>query len=75
MVALFVMLAQKIFAVVVAVGGTHHYMDVVFVGLFILAKRDTPLVVELYDDHRTLDAIVENAVVLHAAHPAKIGIP
>ena len=35
---------------------------------------DTPLEVELNDDHRTLDAILENAVVLHAAHPAKVGI-
>ena len=75
MVALFVMLAQKIFAVVVAIGGAHDYMDVIFVGLFVLAKCDTPLVVELNDDHRTLDAIIENAVVVHAAHPAKVGIP
>ena len=69
------MLAQKIFAVIVAVGGAHDDMDVIFVGLFVLAKRDTPLVVELNDDHRTLDAIIENAVVIHAAHPAKVGVP
>jgi hypothetical protein len=74
MVAQFVMLAQKIFAVIVAIGGAHDYMDVILVGLFVLAERDTPLVVELNDDHRTLDAIIENAVVIHAAHPAKVGI-
>ena len=74
MMALFIMFAQKIFAVVVAVGSAHDYMDVILVGLFVLAKRDTPLVVELNDDHRALDAIIENAVVIHAAHPAKIAI-
>ena len=75
MVALFVMLAQEIPAVIVAVGGAHDYMDVIFVRLFVLAKRDAPLVIEFNDDHRTLDAIIENAVVIHAAHPAKVGIP
>src|SRR6266850_3291598 len=75
MVALFVMLAEKVFAVIVAIGGAHDYMDVIFVRLFVLAERDTPLVVELNDDHWTLDAIIENTVVFHAAHPAKVGIP
>ena len=75
MMALFVMLAQKILAVIVAIGGAHDYMDVILVGLFVLAERNAPLVVELNDDHRTLDTIIENAVVIHAAHPAKVGIP
>src|SRR5678815_3791574 len=75
MVALFVMLAKQIFAVVVAIGGAHDYMDVILAGLFVSAERDTPLVVELNDDHWTLDAIIENAVVIHAAHPAKVCIP
>jgi hypothetical protein len=75
MVALLVVLAQKIFAVVVAVWGAHDYMDVIFVRLFVLPERNAPLMVELNDDDRTLDAIVKHTVVIHAAHPAKVGIP
>ena len=75
MMVMLVMLTQKVFAVVVTVGRAHHYMDVIFIGLLVLAKRNSPLVVELNDNHRALDSIVENTVVVHAAHPAKVGIP
>ena len=74
MMAMLVVLAQKIFAVVIAVWGAHHYMDVISIGLLVLAKRDAPLVVELNDNHRAVDSIVENTVVVHAAHPAKVSI-
>src|SRR5262245_54660862 len=75
MMALLVMLAQKIFAVVVAVRRAHDYVDVIFVGLFVLAEGNATLVVELNDNHRALDSIIENTVVIHAAHPAKASIP
>ena len=75
MMAMLVVLTQKVFAVVVAVGRAHHYMDVIFIGLLVLAKRDAPLVVELNDDDRALNSIIKNAVVVHAAHPAKVSIP
>jgi hypothetical protein len=68
------MLAQKIFAVIVAVRRAHYDVDMILIGLLVLAERDAPLMVELDDDHRALDAIIKNAVVLHAAHPAKVGI-
>src|SRR5262245_30044568 len=74
MVATLVVLAQEIFAVVVAVGGAQDDMDVIFVRLFVLAERNASLMVELNDDHRALDAIVENTVVVHAAHPTKVSI-
>ena len=75
MMALLVMLAQKIFAVVIAVRRAHDYVDVIFVGLFVLAERNAPLVVELNDNDRALDSIIKNTVVIHAAHPAKVGVP
>src|SRR5262245_40596363 len=75
MMAMLVVLTQKVFAVVVTIGRAHHYMDVIFIRLLVLAKRDAPLVVELNDNHRALDSIVENTFVVHAAHPAKLSIP
>src|SRR5262245_7279910 len=75
MMAMLVVLTQKIFAVVVTIGRAHHYMDVIFIRLPVLAKRDAPLMVELNDDDRALDSIIKNTVVVHAAHPAKVSIP
>ena len=75
MIAMLIVLTQKIFAVVVAIGRAHHYVDVIFVGLLVLAKRNAPLVVELNDNDRALDSIIKNTVVAHAAHPAKVSIP
>ena len=49
--AVLVMLAQQIFTIVVAVGRAHDDVDVVLVGLGMLAERDAALVVELDDDH------------------------
>ena len=74
MMALLVMLAQQVFSVVVAVGGTNNDMDVIFVRLFVLAERNASLVVEFNDDDRTLDAIIKNTVVFYTAHPAKMSI-
>src|SRR5215510_16089653 len=75
MMAPLVMLAQKIFAVVVAVRRAHDYVDMIFVGLLVLAKRNAPLMVELNDNDWALDSIIKNTVVVHAAHPAKVSIP
>src|SRR5215471_14177741 len=74
MMTMLIVLTQKIFAVVVAVRRAHHYMDVIFIRLIVLAKRNAPLVVELNDDDRALDSIIKNTVVVHAAHPAKVSI-
>jgi uncharacterized membrane protein len=74
MMALLVMLAQEVFAVIVAVRRADDYMDVIFIGLLVLAKRNAPLVIELDDNHRALNAIIKNAVIFHTAHPAKMSI-
>src|SRR5262245_8989138 len=70
-----VLLAQKIFAVVVAVSRAHDYLDMIFVGLLVLAKRNAPLMVELNDNDCALHSILAHTVVVHAAHPAKVSIP
>ena len=74
MVGLFVVLAQEIFAVVVAIGRPNHDMDVVPVGLLVLRERLTSLVVELDDDNRTLDTVVKHTVFFDAAHPGKMTV-
>ena len=74
MVAVQIMLAQKIFAVVVAVGCAQYDVNVVFVRLAMLAERDAALVVELDDNHGALDPVVKSAVVFHAAHPAEMSV-
>src|SRR6266550_364004 len=66
--------SNSIIAFVVAVGCAHDDMDMVFIGLGVFAERNAALMVELDDDHRTLDAVVKCAVVRHAAHPAEISV-
>lgn len=68
------MLSQKVLAVVIAVGRAKDHVDVVLIGLHVLAECNPPLVVELHDEHRTLDTVVEYAVVFYTAHPAEIGL-
>ena len=75
MVSLLVMLAQKVLAIVVAVRGAYDDVDVIPVRLYILAECNAPLVIELDDDYRALDAVVKDAIVFHASHPAKISLP
>lgn len=69
------MLAQEIFAVVVAVRSAHDHVDVIPIRLLISRERLTPLVVELNDDDGAMDTIVEHTVFFHAAHPGKVGLP
>src|SRR5512147_1271115 len=74
MVAELIMLAQQILAVVVAIGRTDNDVNVIFVWFGVFAKGDAPLMIELDDDHGTLDTVIKSAVVRHPAHPAKAGI-
>ena len=74
MMAMLVVQAQQVLAVVVAVGCAQDDMNMIFVRLGAFAKSDAALVIELDDDHWTLDAIVKDAVVRATAHPAKIRV-
>ena len=59
---LLVVLAQQVLAVVVAVGRAHDGVDVVRVpGTRGPAQRDGRLVIELDQDDRAMDAVVEDA--------------
>jgi hypothetical protein len=62
-----VMLAPQISAVVVAVGRARDYVNVIFVMLFVLGKGLAGLMIELDQQHRAMDAVIENAVFFHAA--------
>jgi hypothetical protein len=61
------MLAPQISAVVVAVGRARDYVNVIFVMLFVLGKGLAGLMIELDQQHRAMDAVIENAVFFHAA--------
>jgi hypothetical protein len=64
-VAVLIVLAQKILAVVVAVGSAHDDMDVVAVVILELREGLAGLVVEFDEDHRAMHAVIKDAVLLH----------
>jgi hypothetical protein len=70
-----VVLAQQVFAVVVAVRRADDDVNVVFVRLFIFAERLTGLMVKLEDKHGAMNPIIKDAVFFHAAHPGKVRFP
>lgn len=74
MMAALIVLAQKIFAVIVAVRSAHDDMDMVAVMFLELRKSLTGLVIEFDDDDRAMNAIVEHAVVLDSAAPGEMGV-
>jgi hypothetical protein len=53
-----VVLAQEVGAVVAAVGRAHDRVHVVARG-HLVVKGDAPMVVELDEDHRAVDPVVE----------------
>ena len=69
-----VMLAQQISAVIVAVGRAHDNVNMIFVMIFVLGKSLTGLMIELDQQHRAMDPIIENAFFFHAADPGKISV-
>jgi hypothetical protein len=73
-----VVLAEEVFAVVVAVGGAHYAMNVLLGGLIGVGGEPGEvrglLVVELDQDYGALDAVVESAVELGAADPGEPGV-
>jgi len=71
------MLAKKIFAVVVAVGGAHNHMDVLaawHASRMNVSRTDGLLMIELYENHRTVDSIVEDRIIGHTADPGKVSL-
>ena len=69
----FVMKAQEIHAVIVAVGCPHDGMDVEFLRLRII-QDDALMVIELDHHHRTLNTIIKSALFSHAAGPTEMGL-
>ena len=69
-VVLGVVLAQKIAAVIVAIGRAHDSMDVVARRLVVIVD-DARLVVELDEDYRREDAVIEGAMVVDRPIQAK----
>ena len=67
------MLAQQISAVIVAVGRAHDDVNMIFVMLFVLGEGLAGLMIELDQQHRAMDAVIENAVFFHAAEHAEFG--
>src|SRR5580658_822082 len=73
-----VVLAQQIFAVVVAVGRADDAVNVLMRGLVRIGGEAREvrgeLVVELDKDYRAVDAVVEDAIGRAAADPGEIGV-
>ncbi len=64
MVKLLVMLAQEIFTVIVAIRRRHHRVDVI-ARRFLVAQRDTALMIELDEDDRAVDSIIKHAMLVN----------
>jgi len=73
-----VVLAQQVLAVIVTVGGTHHAVDMLLRGLLGILRKlrqvRRPLMIKFDENHRTLYAVVKDAVLLRPADPRKPGI-
>src|SRR5688572_20242473 len=65
-------LAQQVFAIVVAVGRAYHGVDVIAVWHTLAREGDRRLVVELDQDYRAMHAIVKSTVAVGAAHPGEV---
>ena len=66
------MLPQQILAIVIAVGGADDSVDVLARGSLGAGQGDGALVVEFNQHHGALDAVIKNAVLFRAAHPAEV---
>lgn len=70
---IFIVLAQEISPVIVAVGRAHHGVYVVARGLFAF-ERQSRLVIELDQDHRAVDLVVVGVVLTVPADPGEPGV-
>src|SRR5688500_19292701 len=69
-----VVLPQQVFAVVVAVRRAHDGVYMRATGDPLARQRDGQLMIELDQDHRTLDAIVEHRIRPNVTHPGEPGL-
>ena len=69
---LLVVLAQQILAVVVAVRRPHDRVDVNAAGHFRPGQRDRRLMIELDQDHRAVDPVVEDGIAPRGADPGEV---
>ena len=68
-----VVLPQVVHPVVVPVRGPHHGVDVLPDRLDAV-ERDAGLVVELDEDHRAVDAVVEDVLLTDSTHPQEMRV-
>src|SRR5205814_2198744 len=64
-----VMLSQQILSIIIAVRSPHNCVDMVANGR--LTRPGHGLVIELYENHRALDPVVENPAWLSTPNPGK----
>ena len=69
-----IVLAQKIFSIIVAVGSAHDDVYMIPVMVFEPWKRLAGLVIKFDDDDRAMNAVEKHAVFFNAAAPGKIRI-
>ena len=74
MMAALIVLAQEIPAVIVAVRRAHDNVDMVSIMILELWKGLAGLMIEFDDDDRTVNPIIENAVLFDSAAPGKMSV-
>ncbi len=72
MAILLVVLAQKVLAIVVAVGCANHGVNVI-TGRPVAFEGDPALMVKLNENYWTMYAVVKNAFLFGSPHPGKAG--
>lgn len=71
MVDLLTMLTQQVDAIIIAIRGAHHRVNVLARG-FIVVQRNAALVIELNENDGAVHTIVKWTVLIHATHPGKV---
>ena len=77
MLMFFVVLSQEVLAVVIAVGGSDHGVDVLMIGFSRreeMAQSGRTLMVKFDENNRALDPIVKNSLFVGLSNPGKVSL-
>ena len=67
------MLPQQIFAIIISVGSSYCRVNVISSCFPIAIQGNGALVIELDEDHRTVDAVEKDRSFVHLSNPGKVG--
>lgn len=73
----FQMLAEEVFTVVIAVRRADYDMDMLpcrHISRIEMSGSDRSLMIELNENHRAVDPVIEDGILRHTANPCKVGL-